>query len=497
MPPLTPPHTPPLHPMTPHSLASLGSPAQHRHSPAPPPLSACLPDLVPQSPKWCGSGGTHSSPPPQVSLRAPIQKVGEDNDEFSGTGPEPLQLPRDETSLQERDEATLQEQRQELRALLLQDLANFRQGHGYLMAKELEEKVAALRLSKSVLHRVKILHYLRLRERHSGSLHPALLSTSPDTLPPRRQANLRRPRARAGTYSENSPQIRSLSPIPEEDTVETPIQEHSPQHQHYGISTTQAETCQQEAMPSEAPKADLPNRSSPYATGHERPSLKRRFLKKNEKILPQDLPTSPNGTEEGPLRVSSISRQYVASDRLKATEPHPSSLGKMVLKIEINCMNPWADASKHPSESTTAPGSPLASAASRHTTVTDIILDAAAPLASPCPTSTIPLDSSYSNSIGPKEASVLPSAPHQSPPASPEPSTGLGESLNPVVVSQEHPPDAPSFQVLMPSSLHEPVGDEHLSQPRPLSSGPTDYLTWAAEVTREEASRLGSPGIPA
>lgn len=404
--------------------------------------------------------------------------------------------------MQKQDEASLQEQRRELRALLLQDLANFRQGHGYLMAKELEEKVAALRLSKSVLHRVKILHYLRLRERHSGSLHPALLAANPDTLPPRRSPHLRRPRARVMMLPGDSPQERSLPPIPEEDTVEeAQNQEHPAQRRHLGVAATRAEECRHGAMPLEAPPAeaarhgsdapDAPpvNHASPYPAGHERPSLKRRFLKKNEKTLPQGLPAPLDKTTDSPLRVSSISHQYLALDRPEAAEPHGGSLGKMVLKIEINCMSPWADVAQLPSNSIEAPGGPSAPAGGRHTTVTDIVLDAASSPLPACPASR-PAPTSL------KEASVLASSPPQGSPACPGPSAAPAPPLSPEVVYQLS--DASISQVSPPGSVHEPAGDGQASQPCPLSSGPTDYLTWAAEVTREEDSRLGSqPRTPA
>lgn len=408
--------------------------------------------------------------------------------------------------MRERDEASLQEQRRELRALLLQDLANFRQGHGYLMAKELEEKVAALRLSKSVLHRVKILHYLRLRERHSGSLHPALLSASPDTLPSHRVAHLRRPRARAGMSLGNSPQERGLSPIPEEDTMEdTPRQEHPTQRHHVRVTATHVEDHQQGAtgatplvpLPtkgaghgSEPRDADVQSCESSYSTRHERPSLKRRFLKKNEKVLPHGPSALSDGTSEEPLHVSKTSHQHLASDRLKAMENHVSSLGKMVLKIEINCMNPWADAAQSPADFASATGCTSTAAGGRHTTLTDIVLDAMSPLTPICPDSTVPPDS-------PSKTSIVASSPQQCPPASPGPLAGPGQPLSPEVMCRDHSSDASSSQASPSASIQEPAGEVHVPQPRPLSSGPTDYLTWAAEVTREEASRLGSPGTPA
>lgn len=418
-------------------------------------------------------------------------------------------LQRDETFVHEKNEASLQEQRRELRALLLQDLANFRQGHGYLMAKELEEKVAALRLSKSVLHRVKILHYLRLRERHSGSLHPALLAANPDTLPPRRLARLQRPRARAGMLPVNSPHERRLPPIPEEDSMEEMQSlEHPAQRHQLGNIASKVGKLLQDAKPPEAPPAEAVghgseapdahlDRASSHSTGHERPSLKRRFLKKNEKALPQGFSAPTDGAVEGSLRVNSISHQYLASDSSEAAEPHASSLSKMVLKIEINCMNPWADAAQPTPGSTAAPGSPSAPAGGRHTTVTDIVLDAASPLVSACPGPATPHDSSHPTPVCPKKASVLASSPPLSPLASPGPSGGPGQPLSPEAVCQEQPLYASSSRVSLPNFIQEPTGDAHESPPRPLSSGPTDYLSWAAEVTREEASRLGSPGTPA
>ncbi|KAK3859500.1 hypothetical protein Pcinc_034395 [Petrolisthes cinctipes] len=211
---------------------------------------------------------------------------------------------------------TKQAQWQELRALLVQDLANFRMGRGYLMAKELEEKIAAF-CHNSVISQMKILRYLRLRERQRVSAHPAIVQDeeykhSPDTTKGRwrrqRYYGSRNRLSRTNSYPAAAIPHGALTPIPEEQEDEcTSDLDDQDKQVDMNFKDTRV-MISKKLDDTEDTRATKTN---------EKTTPTRRFLKKNEKG--QTNPQSISGKAE--LQISNISHQYLTSDRGKQQNP--------------------------------------------------------------------------------------------------------------------------------------------------------------------------------
>ncbi|KAK4327385.1 hypothetical protein Pmani_002148 [Petrolisthes manimaculis] len=211
---------------------------------------------------------------------------------------------------------TKQAQWQELRALLVQDLANFRMGRGYLMAKELEEKIAAF-CHNSVISQMKILRYLRLRERQRVSSHPSIVQDeeykhSPDTSKERwrrqRYYGNRNRLSRTNSSTFAAIPHGALTPIPEEqeDECTSDLDDQDKQvnmnFKDTGVMISKKLDDTEDTRTTKTNEKTIPTR---------------RFLKKNEKG--QTNPQSISGKAE--LQISNISHQYLTSDRGKQQNP--------------------------------------------------------------------------------------------------------------------------------------------------------------------------------
>lgn len=256
---------------------------------------------------------------PQVACNRPVmnqerkdQPVEENQNTLEG---------RKKSEEEDKDKMTTkQEQWQELRALLVQDLANFRMGRGYLMAKELEEKIAAF-CHNSVISQMKILRYLRLRERQQISAHPATVQgeeyrQSQNTTKGRwhrQRYNGRRNRlSRTTSYTTATIPHGALTPIPEEQEDEC-TSDHAEESEQIDMNFKDTRVTINKTAHDNGVSQLGETQYGRATKTNEKTGPIRRFLKKSEKA--QANPVFISGITE--LKISNISHQYLTSDRGK------------------------------------------------------------------------------------------------------------------------------------------------------------------------------------
>lgn len=413
-----------------------------------------------------------------------------------------------ETKPELRDErdgrASIYMQRKELKELLMQDLANFRLGRRYLLAKELEEKLAALRLHKSILHRFKILQYLHLRDKQVVNLHPAVLhdmdgSHSLDRKRLRNRHGYRGGTRRSHSFHCDDQSFQTLTPIPEEDdnrrTSDGPdegneqiLNFENQENKTFDFSFTDQERNRKPVPEDNGQSGTI---DSEGQTGS--PLRSRKFLKKNKISLSE----SPFFSSDCDLQASDTSGQCLTSSTGDETDCSvPTSEGNIV-RVEVNTVNSERDSSfssdDKPATADKQDDEAYPSRECEHYIATYTQDDGMVP--------TLPTGGSHSMSSPDTVSTTLQTltngcldismARECVAPESNMPSTLADTNVREasreshsqdVVIEAHNLPDSTKTCLPCPSPRQSPGVGRTL--PPLITSGPTDYLTWAAEVAR-------------